>query len=83
MGKGLNPVKGGKHLAYAAGTGVLVFVDLVSHLILKLVAEQGGPDVLGEFHKDIDNVPKLPDDFFFELQSSFLEPNETIGLELI
>lgn len=83
MGKGLNPVQGGRHVAYAAGTGVLVFMDLVGHMILKLVAEQGGPDVLAELHNEFGDVPKLPEDFYLELRSSFLEPNETIGLELI
>lgn len=38
MGKGLNPSSGGRHIGYAAGTGILVYVDLVGHLILKLVA---------------------------------------------
>ena len=52
MGKGLNPASGGKHVAYAAGTGVLVYVDLVGHLILKEVAKQGGPDVLGTLRKE-------------------------------
>ena len=53
MGKGLNPSsEGGKHVAYAAGTGVLVYVDLIGHLILKEVAAQGGPDVLGALKKE-------------------------------
>jgi hypothetical protein len=82
MGKGLIP-SGGKHIAYAAGTGVLVFIDLVSHLILKKVAEQGGPDVLAMCYKDMPDVPRLPDDFFFELQLSSMQPSETIGIELI
>ena len=37
MGKGLNVAREGKHLAYSAGTGVLVFIDLVAHLILCLL----------------------------------------------
>lgn len=35
MGKGLEPSQNGLHIAFAAGTGVLVFVDLVAHLILQ------------------------------------------------
>lgn len=35
MGKGLNPSNSGKHVGYALGTGVLVYVDLIGHLILK------------------------------------------------
>ena len=50
MGKGLNPTNDGTHIAYAAGTGVLVFIDLVGHLLLKQVAATGGPDVLKTIH---------------------------------
>ena len=32
MGKGLQPARSGLHVAFAAGTGVLVFVDLVAYL---------------------------------------------------
>ena len=35
MGKGLEIQRKGTHIAYTAGTGVLVFVDLVAHLIRK------------------------------------------------
>lgn len=34
MGKGLMVNRKGVHVAFAAGTGVLVFVDLVMHLAL-------------------------------------------------
>lgn len=34
MGRGLQPNLKGLHIAFAAGTGVLCFVDLVAHLIL-------------------------------------------------
>ena len=34
MGKGLMVNRSGVHVAFAAGTGVLVFVDLVMHLAL-------------------------------------------------
>ena len=37
MGKGLDIQPTGKHIALAAGTGILVFIDLVAHLILRLV----------------------------------------------
>ncbi len=33
MGKGLDIQSDGTHLAFTAGTGILVFVDLVAHLI--------------------------------------------------
>ena len=33
MGKGLNVQRSGTHVAFAAGTGVLCFLDLVGHMI--------------------------------------------------
>lgn len=35
MGKGLVIQKNGTHIAFTAGTGCLVFIDLVAHLIRK------------------------------------------------
>lgn len=35
MGKGLNLDLNGHNVAYSAGTGVLVFIDLVGQLILR------------------------------------------------
>ena len=35
MGKGLDIMPSGTHIAFTAGTGCLVFVDLVAHLIRK------------------------------------------------
>ena len=35
MGKGLQIEDRGIHLAFCAGTGVLVYLDLVGHLILR------------------------------------------------
>lgn len=35
MGKGLDIMHAGTHIAFTAGTGCLVFVDLVAHLIRK------------------------------------------------
>jgi hypothetical protein len=36
---GLNISPNGKHIAFAAGTGILVFIDLVAHLILRLIQD--------------------------------------------
>ena len=33
MGKGIRPLDHGTHIAFTAGTGCLVFVDLVAHLL--------------------------------------------------
>ena len=35
MGKGLNPQNRGTHVAYTAGTGILVFIDLVAYILRK------------------------------------------------
>ena len=35
LGKGLEIKQTGTHLAFTAGTGILVFVDLVAHLLRK------------------------------------------------
>ena len=35
MGKGLCLEPGGVHVAFCAGTGVLVFLDLISHMLLR------------------------------------------------
>jgi hypothetical protein len=35
MGKGLDIKPEGTHIAFSAGTGCLVFIDLVAHLIRK------------------------------------------------
>jgi len=39
MGKGLDIEPTGEYIAFAAGTGVLVFIDIVSHLVLRLLQE--------------------------------------------
>jgi len=39
MGKGLNIQPTGEHIAFSAGTGVLVFIDLVAHLIMRVYSE--------------------------------------------
>ena len=35
MGKGLCMEESGVHVAFCAGTGVLVFLDLISHLLMR------------------------------------------------
>lgn len=43
MGKGLSIPSNGRCVAISGGTGVLVFIDLVAHLILRIIGEMGGP----------------------------------------
>lgn len=45
MGLGLEIKPRGKHIAFAAGTGILVFLDLVAHLILKIISKSRGPNI--------------------------------------
>ena len=45
MGLGLELKPRGKHIAFAAGTGILVFLDLVAHLILRVIKISGGPNI--------------------------------------
>ena len=47
MGRGLGIEQTGRHVAFTAGTGVLVFIDLVAHLLIHLLAFNGGPSILG------------------------------------
>jgi len=35
LGLGIKPM--GRHVAFAGGTGILVFIDLVAHLIIRLL----------------------------------------------
>ena len=42
MGMGLRVGYNGVHIAFCAGTGILVFLDLVSTLLIKAAFEQVG-----------------------------------------
>ena len=48
LGNGIGLSTKGKHVAYTAGTGVLVFLDLVAYLIIKVIEMNGGPNITGE-----------------------------------
>lgn len=78
MGKGLE-LKPGKSVAFAAGTGVLVFVDLIAHMILRRVAERGGPNLISKTQAEC----SLPANFQLELYTSFYSEDEALGLTLI
>lgn len=60
-------------MAYAAGTGILPFIDIIGHLILVLAA----PELLQG------SSNKLGDDFKLVLHISFQNDDESIGLELL
>lgn len=72
LGKGLGIRPSGVHMAFTAGTGILVFVDLVAHLI----------------RKNLNLLPteehsQLSTDFKFVLYCSFPNKEESIALELV
>jgi len=45
MGLSLGILPNGKHIAFAAGTGILVFMDLIAHLILRLLSSFGNLNI--------------------------------------
>jgi len=74
MGCGLDIQTQGTHVAFAAGTGILVFIDLVAHLILRLADPTFGKDQPKQL--DLDN-------FRFKLFVSFANEEEAIALDII
>jgi len=73
MGKGLGIQSEGVHIAFTAGTGVLVFVDLVAHLIRKNLS----------LISNDENQRLNPRNFKFVLFVSFPDEQEAIALELL
>lgn len=82
MGIGLGIENHGTHVAFAAGTGVLPFIDLVAHILLQLVdkeyvlKEAGYKSTSEDITIDIDN-------FNFKLYISYSNEEEAICLNLI
>ena len=78
MGKGLCIERSGVHVAFCAGTGVLVFLDLVSHLLLRAYYKH--------YCKDKSQVPEemdqLDDDFKFIFFVSMMSMDSEIGLNM-
>ena len=77
MGRGLEITKSGLHVAFCAGTGVLVFLDLVAHLLMRNVflSKQPADQVDPQFMQ-------LKDDFEFHLYVAFQDADQSIGLQL-
>lgn len=71
MGKGLQMKDHGLHIAFCAGTGVLVFLDLVAYLLLQSTKLLGA-----------DQAKQLSNDFQLHLYVSFNSRDSAIGLEL-
>ena len=80
MGKGIDAPRRGKCIAITGGTGILVFIDLVAHLILRIISANGGPDFFEEV--DADTMINL-DEFSLDLYTSFSSPTESIAIDLV
>jgi NAD(P)H-flavin reductase len=70
MGKGCNLENSGTYVAFAAGTGALVYLDLVARMILQNS---------GNLPADCE---RLGEDFRFHFFISFVNRDEAIGLDL-
>ena len=77
MGKGLCIEESGVHVAFCAGTGVLVFLDLVSHLLLRAYYKH-----YEEPHRVPPEMNQLKDDFKFLFYVSMLSMDQEIGLNI-
>ena len=82
MGRGLQLQQEGVHVAFCAGTGVLVFLDLVSQLLILNCFSKGGVG------SGTDGVPEAMRDFFkpgfkLHLYVAFQNRAQAIGLDLI
>jgi hypothetical protein len=72
MGHGLAMKKGGNHVAFTAGTGIYVYMDLVTHLARKMMG------TLSEKEGQMVN-----DDFKFTLYASFQSRERSIALSFL
>lgn len=87
MGLGLNIQSEGTHIAFTAGTGILAFIDLVAHLILRILFEKSNaPNIIeevlkigGDCRPEMINLNK----FRFELFTSTNSEDQLSGVALI
>ena len=77
MGKGLCIEESGVHVAFCAGTGVLVFLDLVSHLLMRSYYKHFVED-----WKVPEHMKQLKDDFVFIFFVSMASMDAEIGLNM-
>lgn len=77
MGKGLQIQPSGVHVAFCAGTGALVFLDLVAHLLLKNCFESDGKKLPNEM------AVMYQPTFAFHFYCSFQDRDQAIGLDVI
>ena len=74
MGKGLMLQSEGTHIAFAAGTGVLVYVDLVALLLKKAQGQQ---------EETATGFSLNEKGFKFIFYASFATPEDAVALELL
>ena len=83
MGLGLCPKATGHHFVFAAGTGVLCFVDLVAELCRLNTGQVTLGNSLNSTDKDQEKEINIdPDNFQLHLYVSFPSRNEAVALEL-
>ena len=80
MGTGLDVQSAGTHVVFAAGTGILVFIDIVAHLILRILAVNGGPNMFRDEPEE--NLIDV-NNFKLILHTSFATKEDAIGLDLM
>ena len=66
MGRGLDIKETGLHVAFCAGTGALVFLDLVAHLLMRNIFKSKLPS-----NRIDPQFKKLKTDFEFHLYMAF------------
>mmetsp|Transcript_17074 Transcript_17074/g.26408 ORF Transcript_17074/g.26408 Transcript_17074/m.26408 type:complete len:117 (-) Transcript_17074:146-496(-) len=79
MGRGIDVKTTGDHTAFVGGTGILPFLDLVGHLILRILSDSIGENLCDFFES---NKIEL-NNFRFNIFTAFHDEDEAIGQELI
>lgn len=74
MGRGINIQPKGKHIAYTAGTGALVFLDLVAYLLIRVIEANGGPKIVQDAKQGVNNST-------FQQSSILSEDNGLVSLQ--
>ena len=83
MGLGLYPKAAGHHLVFAAGTGVLCFVDLVAELCRLNTGLVGlGGSLNSEEKNQVQEIDIDPENFQLHLYVSFPSRSQAVALEL-
>ena len=85
MGPGLRVKQEGVHVAFAAGTGVLCFVDLVAHLAMQYTKPSSSvaSSFMARNHLNASSMSSVDENKFkLHLYVSFPRRSESVALEL-